>query len=292
MDALPSPAAEPYLTEPAQAREIQSRPVADPSRPADPLRDYLARHDEPCPHCGYNLRGVEDSRCPECGHAVRLAVQGATARSGYLWFLLLALGWVLAASGMNAARYGRMAYQEARSSFTLLPGMSVRYSLQTTPSGAVLTYGTPSVQIGPSPLTVTLAPSPLPTAPGGDPAADPTGKALAERQAAVNSRARQLLVRNLAQAQTFRSFATVPGLAGTGGGNPTLNLSAVKPMTWISLGWWGTLGLASLASLGVLAVVWPRRKNAAPRPLLVLACTLFVLYAGYHTLMFARDMAS
>lgn len=35
---------------------------ADPS-----LTDLLARHDVPCPRCGYNLRGCRSATCPECG---------------------------------------------------------------------------------------------------------------------------------------------------------------------------------------------------------------------------------
>lgn len=31
------------------------------------LRRFLADRDVPCPHCEYNLRGLETDRCPECG---------------------------------------------------------------------------------------------------------------------------------------------------------------------------------------------------------------------------------
>lgn len=36
--------------------------------PASRWRDFSARHDAPCPDCGYSLRGLETARCPECGH--------------------------------------------------------------------------------------------------------------------------------------------------------------------------------------------------------------------------------
>lgn len=38
------------------------------------LRAFLAEHDEPCPACGYNLRGLTGEACPECGEALRLRV--------------------------------------------------------------------------------------------------------------------------------------------------------------------------------------------------------------------------
>jgi hypothetical protein len=38
----------------------------------DPLESYLAAHDEPCPKCGYNLRGLRGDTCPECGTRINL----------------------------------------------------------------------------------------------------------------------------------------------------------------------------------------------------------------------------
>ncbi|MCH9058386.1 MAG: hypothetical protein IIB55_07145 [Planctomycetes bacterium] len=38
------------------------------------LRAYLGGHDEPCPMCEYNLRGLTGTVCPECGEALRLRV--------------------------------------------------------------------------------------------------------------------------------------------------------------------------------------------------------------------------
>lgn len=48
------------------------------------LREYLAHRDEPCPSCGYNLRGLQGTRCPECALEVRLGVQLSDARTGLL----------------------------------------------------------------------------------------------------------------------------------------------------------------------------------------------------------------
>ena len=47
---------------------------------ADPhelLRSFLADRDQPCPSCGYNLRGLTTNHCPEC--AVPLGI-GLTVR--------------------------------------------------------------------------------------------------------------------------------------------------------------------------------------------------------------------
>ena len=38
------------------------------------LRAHLAGHDELCPMCEYNLRGLTGTVCPECGEALRLRV--------------------------------------------------------------------------------------------------------------------------------------------------------------------------------------------------------------------------
>lgn len=38
------------------------------------LAAYLAERDEPCPACGYNLRGLTGEACPECGESLRLRV--------------------------------------------------------------------------------------------------------------------------------------------------------------------------------------------------------------------------
>ncbi len=35
---------------------------------------YLASHDQPCPNCRYNLRGLTAARCPECNLALQLRV--------------------------------------------------------------------------------------------------------------------------------------------------------------------------------------------------------------------------
>lgn len=49
---------------------------------------WLAGHDEPCPVCSFNLRGVPGARCPECGSGLSLAVASVNTRLGP-WILAL-----------------------------------------------------------------------------------------------------------------------------------------------------------------------------------------------------------
>lgn len=46
------------------------------------LRAFVAVRDAPCPVCGYNLRGLLDTRCPECGRRLMLAVGTTEPRLG------------------------------------------------------------------------------------------------------------------------------------------------------------------------------------------------------------------
>jgi hypothetical protein len=42
---------------------------------ATTLAEFLADRDEPCPSCGYNLRGMQSGVCPECRQELVLGVQ-------------------------------------------------------------------------------------------------------------------------------------------------------------------------------------------------------------------------
>ena len=63
------------------------------------LREFLAEHDEPCPACGYNLRGLTGIRCPECEQELMLRV--AMVERDLVSFVLAAIG--LSACGVLAA---------------------------------------------------------------------------------------------------------------------------------------------------------------------------------------------
>jgi hypothetical protein len=49
--------------------EISPVTTGRPQDGSASFTEYLARHDVPCPSCGYNLRGLEKPVCPECGLA-------------------------------------------------------------------------------------------------------------------------------------------------------------------------------------------------------------------------------
>src|ERR1051325_7393112 len=51
--------------------------------PSEMLPAFLADRDAPCPCCGYNLRGLNDTRCPECATALSLGI--GCARQETVW---------------------------------------------------------------------------------------------------------------------------------------------------------------------------------------------------------------
>ena len=58
------------------------------------LRAWLQTHDEPCPRCRYNLRGLIGVRCPECDAAITLGVRSPDLVM--LWFIATLIGISLA----------------------------------------------------------------------------------------------------------------------------------------------------------------------------------------------------
>jgi hypothetical protein len=62
------------------------------------LQQYLGEHDEPCPGCGYNLRGLTSSACPECNSELTLSVGLVEPRLGA--YITGLVGWSMGA-GLN-----------------------------------------------------------------------------------------------------------------------------------------------------------------------------------------------
>ncbi len=77
---------------------------------AEQVAAFLADRDEPCPGCGYNLRGAASPTCPECGRPIELALRGT--ERGHSRLVALALVWVLVASVIGATRAGMTVYAE------------------------------------------------------------------------------------------------------------------------------------------------------------------------------------
>jgi hypothetical protein len=59
------------------------------------LRNYLAERDEPCPGCGYNLRGLTGGRCPECNQDLCLRVGLVEQRLAWFIFGVVGIGMSL-----------------------------------------------------------------------------------------------------------------------------------------------------------------------------------------------------
>lgn len=69
------------------------------------LRDYLATHDDPCPSCGYCLRGLTTDVCPECRERLVLCVRPAETKLA--WFIagLVAWGGMVGFNGLIGAYF-------------------------------------------------------------------------------------------------------------------------------------------------------------------------------------------
>lgn len=100
------------------------------SEPNSVLRAFLADRDVPCPHCGYNLRGLQAGVCPECKHDLQLRLDGDFAAKRYLPLLY----WLICCMMLTA-------------SLTIL--MTAQYWINYSTSSSVLQvliyYGLPIV---------------------------------------------------------------------------------------------------------------------------------------------------
>lgn len=73
------------------------------SNPADATAviAWLDAHDEPCPVCGYDLRGLTEPLCPECGKPLTLSVTARDLHRISSW--LIATGAITLGLGFDAA---------------------------------------------------------------------------------------------------------------------------------------------------------------------------------------------
>jgi len=70
-------------------------------------------------------------------------------------------------------------------------------------------------------------------------------------------------------------------------------LVLVSGSTWVALGFWGALALAALGWLLVCILRRERFGGAQlPRRLIGVSLGLFLVYAGYHLVMFTREVIS
>lgn len=270
------------------------------------LPEFLAERDEPCPHCGYNLRGVRAGSCPECGKAIRLGLIGPGRFAGYGLAIVLGLLWVLLASGMNAAREGRSVYLSAQAGanpFGAWVGFTGTAVTITGGQGRVTTWS--STNGGPPVVTTTPAPTvgggvsgggvggaraSAPAVPGGVTITIPPGSpggAIA-RGAPIRGTAQSAGGPKALMPLPQVAFPAVAGTTTPG----ALAWGAVTPAEWARLGWWVGLGLLALAGLMVMLVLWRRKRQpgrGAVRVMGVWAGLVFLAYSGYHVQNFVRE---
>lgn len=95
------------------------------------LAEFLADRDEPCPSCGYNLRGLTRDVCPECREPLALGVQLAEPKLKA--FIATVLGLAVG-GGFSAMLLGYVAIIEFGRTrrglppnflITVLPGLAV-----------------------------------------------------------------------------------------------------------------------------------------------------------------------
>lgn len=92
------------------------------------------------------------------------------------------------------------------------------------------------------------------------------------------------------QTLVMRNGQLVP--VGGPGGPGSMNWSAVPLNSWFGFGWWAALGLAAL--VGLVILISRRRQlveHGPPQRLTAFASLLFLCYAGWHLVMFGREVA-
>lgn len=247
---------------------------------SDLLRAYLARGDAPCPACGYNLRGVESAACPECGSGLSLSLQRRRPLAGWLAFLLLAFGWVFVAGSMNATR-GVVSLVETKRQMEQA-GQWRGFATLTLPN---------VIPPPPSPIILPSFP-PLNTSPdsaagGADEMQDWVARRNAEMQSRMDAARQQIQLMR----QQLQLRITPP--------TPAAPVTVSWQSVWAALGterqigliWAGLLVLGGALGLLLLAVLRGRSGPRTVRRLGTMAAALFVLYAGWHLVLFGREMA-
>ncbi len=78
------------------------QPAIEPDTDNDALSAWLDAHDEPCPVCRYNLRGVRSPACPECNTPLTLGVRSPRAIFGPWAVALIACSLGLGFDGVTS----------------------------------------------------------------------------------------------------------------------------------------------------------------------------------------------
>lgn len=235
------------------------------------LAAFLADRDQPCPRCGYNLRGVEGAQCPECGERLVLTLERRRRLGGWGPFLVLVFAWLMIAGGINTTREVQRLIRQREAVAQASQRMAaVRSQLQ-----AQIQQMDQQIDrlLGQS-LSALDAPDPFW---GSD-------RFQKRRQeiAAQAQRMRQQLMQQ--QLSVLPAPAQPP---------PTLQqvwMSGTVVQRASSV-WAAFLTVAGLLGLLAVALAALRgRRTGPPVGLIATACSLFAVYAGWHLVLFIRDL--
>jgi hypothetical protein len=245
------------------------------------VRAYLAGRDAPCPSCGYNLKGVESAACPECGSRLELSLARPGPGRGWVAFAALALAWLFLAGGMNTTRNVVRLVEQKRQMQQVRgwSGFTIQMGPMTMPQLPRLTFprglGSPGGGSGGA----------------GGSSGDPMQDMMDQMERDMQQQMQQLQqwqqsVQGSPRAPAFR-YQSRPAVA--------------PQVTWLAAwraqgvqqqiaGVWGAI-LVVGGLLGLLLLAVFRKRPGAVRRLSALAAGLFVVYAGWHIVLFAREMA-
>lgn len=249
------------------------------------LQAYLADRDVACPHCKYNLRGVTATVCPECGRDLELCLRENHPLALRRGLLALALLWLLAIGGVQAARCGRDVYQTAGRSQWFQTLSTIRS--RTTP----ITLATvPTVSSGTVTVTGPTSAAAVPATGRSDGTTNNSTTTYTMSGApAAGGGARGPIILQRGGATTITSGGTVRIITpGTMTVTPTLAWTNVSPVQWVRLGAWSVA--AGLGLVGALLLLAYRRRTPTARAMRIMmtaAWAGFAIAAGIeiHTLV-------